>query len=221
MRILGRSFKITLVVLPLSLASAVLGSGGDSRTPRDVSKIVQELRAWDKSPTADRDRQKELLFDLAAAGGKEAMSVLKEYYHMADRNPSNSLRGLAQMAFARAGDAAAYEDILQELHSGDTSKEIDAFYKLGQVGTREAVRQLASYLDDSSVPVMSRPLRHDAPTGMIEQDSVLVFARQYYAAKALADAVQDAPTRVDPELYMEEDLKAWQEWWVGHEKDYK
>ena len=159
---------------------------------------------------------------VADIGGEDSLSVLRKYYQKGGENPSSSsFGGAAQMALARAGDTAVFEDIVQELHSGDAAKEIDAFQKLGFVGTTRAVRMLAGYLNDSTVPAAAQAQPSGARHEGVKQDTVRIFARQYYAAKALAAAVEDPPTTKDTELYMKEDLEAWQRWWIQNERNYE
>jgi hypothetical protein len=209
----------------------VLGSpvwGGDSGTKTNASatNLIARLHELEAEPEpADRERgyqiqeeKKAILLQLGAISDQAAVPVLKEYAYRQPSKPVSFVEGCAHVALAKLGDQTAFDEIVAELRDADRAIHSQAFTKLGMVGNTHAIKILASYLSDTSIPKVDES---SLPPGTVPADDIEFRRRCDMAAAALAQTIKPSPTETKPEFYTDEDIQKWREWWEANKSKYQ
>lgn len=207
--------QVVVVVESIQWAFAVDHTFETRELIRSLKTLEEEAKT---SNSMDEKQIREILLKLGVAGDESAKLILRKYASMIPVKRSSNISGIAQISLAKLGNEKEFQQIVNELSSDDPFVQTDAFTKLGMVGNKRAVNILGEYLFDNKSPVARAVV---IPKGEKRQGVLEFFSRSHLAAQALAQIVVPPPTKTDPQLYTNEDIEKWRDWWEKNKGKYK
>ena len=173
---------------------------------QDVSDTARHKRVSELAQAIEKRPTGTAILELGRIGTRNEIPFLRSIRdrlrdappeRLSDREASEA----AQMAMAKLGDNAAFQEILEELRNPNQSVQQAVFNKFKYIRNKEVFRELYRLLDDD----------HDRG-GRGDQ---VFWPFSYFAMQTLAETVPNPPIR-GLLLPSKENVAIWKKWFQDH-----
>jgi hypothetical protein len=189
------------IILALSWGIVLLGLGHGEETAQSSQLPIATLKVQIEQG------DKEAILELGRRGDRSVIPFLKTYLQSSE-NDYGSVGANAQMALAKLGEDAQFQEILHKLDSDDPWVQNDAVEKLVYVGDPRAIKALVKLIKADDNRMRTSDKAHD----------VLSPPLSHIAVRALARIVPNPPVGFDGNIgfLRREDIRLWEAWAKEH-----
>lgn len=147
--------------------------------------------------------------ELGRSGDISVIPTLKAYAEL--NEPQNQgVAEAARLALAKLGERKYFEEVLSEFKQDvDVRKKAEAVKKLGYIGTKECIKDLAEYID---TPLVIPPLGDSKTHISVPLKQIIL--------ETLGETVPNPPVKKKAGFFNNEDVAKWKKWWQENKSKF-